>query len=408
MDVERFGNSPVGHPTPLRGTDGRTGVAYDHFGFVPSPLAEEPPLAPETWREVSSASRSLARLQQASLQVPRPDLLRTPTLRREAQSTSALEGTFAPLEEVLAADETSGPDMSQEMVEIFNYVSAADRAFGEVRTHRRIGVGTLENAHAVLVAGTPSETRDAGRVRRVPVAIGSQNGTIDRARFVPMPPGIELESSLRDLSDWINGASPDREPLVAAAMAHYQFETLHPFNDGNGRIGRLLIVLQFMVDGLLDEPLLSVSPWFEVRRTEYQERLAEVSSTGDWDGWVQFFARGVSDSAGDTLSRVNRMLSVQRQYVTLVQDADIRGLAREIAEFLIAEPVVTVPRLVRQFGKTSPSTNSAVRKLLNLGVLSGPIGTYNRRFVARDMLAAITAPMGGVPDPDEPISTTRR
>ncbi|MHB1738276.1 MAG: Fic family protein [Actinomycetes bacterium] len=264
-------------------------------------------------------------------------------------------------------------------------------------------VGLLESVHGTLVRGTPADTSDAGRVRRTPVAIGSANGSIEGARFVPMPPGIELDVALRDLVDWINAIESPREPLVSAAMAHYQFETLHPFNDGNGRVGRLLIVLQLLVEGLIAQPLLSVSPWFEARRGPYQDRLAEVSATGDWDGWVHFFATGIQESADDTLQRVNRLLSIQQGYVALLQAANLKGLVRDIADALIGGPVVTVPRLVRLFGKTAPSTNQAVMKLVDLGILDGPHGSYNRTFIATDVFRAISSPMGGVPRADEPL-----
>ncbi len=330
-----------------------------------------------------------------------------PTLRREAQSTSALEGTFAPLDQVLAADRSGTEALPKEVAEVLNYVDAANDAFDTLLAHGRVTVGLLEGTHATLVRGTSAETGDAGRIRQTPVAIGSANGTIEDARFVPMPPGIALEAAVRDLLDWLHSGAAQRDPLVAAAISHYQFETLHPFNDGNGRIGRLVIVLTFMADGLLSQPLLSVSPWFEARRSEYQDRLAAVSATGDWDGWIQFFATGIRESADDTLQRVNRLLSVQHGYVSRVQAASYKGLVRDIAETLIGEPVVTVPRLIKAFGKSSPSTNQAVMKLVDLGILDGPYGSYNRTFVAGDVFRAISAPMGAVPSPDEPLGPAR-
>jgi len=396
MDLSRFENSPVGNLVPLRGFDTRTGREYDHAAFVPTPLDAEPTLSAATWREVAAANRSLARLNQAGRQVPNPALLLRPTLRREAQSTSALEGTFAPLEVVLAKEE-SDPDNSAEVAEVLNYVTAADRAFGEVLGRNRIGTGTLENTHKHLVSGTSSETMDAGKIRSVPVAIGSPNGSVEAARFVPMPPGIELNAGVHDLVRWINTPPSPRDPLIAAALAHYQFETLHPFNDGNGRIGRLLIVLQFLIDGLLSEPLLSVSPWFEARRMNYQEHLANVSATGDWDAWVQFFASGIADSADDTLQRINSMLAIQKRNTEIVRNAGLTGLARDIAEHLIAEPIVTVPRLQKRFGKSHQSTNNAVNRLVDLGLLTSPVGTYNRQFISQPVLQILTAPMGRVP-----------
>nr|WP_286346855.1 Fic/DOC family N-terminal domain-containing protein [Frondihabitans sucicola] len=353
---------------------------------------------PDTWRAVTRATRALARLDQASSQVPSPHLLRRPSLRREAQSTSALEGTFAPLEQVLAADATDATP-SKELAEVLNYIDAANLAFDFVAERGIVTTGLLDEVHRVLVRGTDSETHDAGRVRTTLVAIGSPTGSVEDSRFVPMPPGTELNVAVRDWVDWIGAdRASQREPMIAAAMAHYQFETLHPFNDGNGRIGRLAIVLQFMLDGLLREPLLTVSPWFEARRSEYQDRLAAVSATGDWDGWIQFFAAGIESASIDTASRVDRLIAVQAAYVQIVQNHSGRGLVRDIVDSLIGDPVVTVPLLTRRFGKTAAATGTAVSRLVEWGVLTPPIGTYNRQYRALDVLRAISAPVGSIPE----------
>jgi Fic family protein len=393
VQVTRFVSSPIGSLRSIAGTDGRNGRPYSHSAYVPHPLGVEPILQGGTWRAVTRASRALALLDQASRQIPNPRLLRRPTLSREAQSTSALEGTFAAIDEVLAADSTSDENRGAALMEVLNYVYAADAAFDFVAEHRAITTGLLEEAHLQLVERTDSETRDAGRVRTCQVAIGSPNGTIESSRFVPMPRGPELDTATRDLVDWIN-AGGDRDPLIAAAMTHYQFETLHPFNDGNGRLGRLLIVLQLMVDDLLQEPLLSVSPWFEARRAEYQDELAKVSETGEWDSWIRFFTAGVEASAIDTANRVNLMLDARRDYVQRLQDNNNRsGLARDIVEALIQLPIVRVPALAKRFGKSSQGVEIAIRKLVSLKILDGPIGSYGRFYVAREIHQAITSPM---------------
>lgn len=372
------------------------------------PLGEEPQLRSDTWHAVNAANRAVARLDQASRQVPAPHLLLSPTLRREAQSTSALEGTYAPIEDVLAAEASPDEPQSRELTEVLNYIQAADAAFDWVRHHPRLTVGLLTQVHEILVEGTPSENVDAGRIRRTPVVIGSRTGSIEDSRFVPMPAGTALEAAVQEMVDWINDSNATRDPLVAAAMAHYQFETLHPFNDGNGRIGRLLIVLQMMQAGLIEQPLLSVSPWFELRRENYQDHLSEVSASGDWDAWIQFFARGVEESAIDTALRVNRLLAIQQRYVERLQSLGPRlGVVRDIAEGLIGSPLVTIPELSRRYRRTYQAVNTAVLKLVDLGILTGPFGTYNRLFAAQDVIRLLQAPMGMVPEPDAPLSFDR-
>lgn len=408
MEVERFTNSPCGNLVPFRGVDGRTGKEFDHYAYVADPLSEEPQLSSPTWHAITAAHRSLAKLDQASRQIPRPQLLLSPTLRREAQSTSALEGTYAPLEDVLAADSVADESRSHELQEILNYVEAATGAFSWISDHPKVSLGLLEQCHKILVRGTEADTADAGRIRETPVVIGSMTGSVETARFVPMPPGSGLHSAVGSLIDWIADTNVPRDPLVAAGMAHYQFETLHPFNDGNGRIGRLMVVLQLMIAGLVSQPLLSVSPWFEVRRNEYQDHLAEVSAAGNWDDWIRFFAQGVDASAVDTASRVDRMLAIQQRFVEIVQQSAVRGgVIRDIAEILIGSPWVTVPQLADQFGRTQQAINTAVLKLVDLRILQGPFGNYNRQFVARDVIDALVAPMGDVPGVDEPLRRDR-
>jgi Fic family protein len=242
-----------------------------------------------------------------------------------------------------------------------NYVDAANHSFDHIAVYSRLTVGLLQDAHAILVSGTDSETSDAGNFRTTQVAVGSQNGSVEDARFVPMPPGINLEASMRDLTDWISGR-PQSEGIIAAAMAHYQFETLHPFNDGNGRLGRLLIVLQLCMMGDLREPLLSVSPWFEARREAYQGiALAEKVS----------------------------------------------GLARDIIDFLPGFPVITAPYVTRTTGKTTQAAGLALKRLVGLGILKGPYGTYEKRYIATDIWAALVAPVGHVPVPGDPLASTQ-
>lgn len=385
MDVERFRDSPVGSLTPISGTDGRTGEQYDHFAYVPLPLPAEVELTGATWQVVSRANYALGKLRQGSSLVPNPGLLRRPSLRREAQSTSALEGTFAPMEDVIAAGMVDDAARSVAVREILNYVTAAEYAFEHV-AEAPITETLLCDLHRVLVRGTEADGPEAGKIRTIPVAIGARGGSIYDARFVPSPPGIGLEASIRDLIDWIRSAPGSYDPVVAAALAHYQFETLHPFNDGNGRIGRLLIVLQLIQSRVLQEPLLTVSPWFEARRESYQECLAEVSVSGNWDQWVNFFAQGIESSADDTAARLRGLLEVQDGYRLQLQEANIRGLARDIADLLIRDPYVTIPYLAKETGKTYQAVSNAVAKLQEIKVLEPVVGMTPKMFRAGEVL----------------------
>lgn len=173
-------------------------------------------------------------------------------------------------------------------------------------------------------------------------------------------------------------------------MAHYQFESLHPFNDGNGRLGRLLIPVQLIQDAALSDPLLSVSPWFESRRAQYQERLFDVSAKGDWDGWVRFFASGIEASAADTARRVDDLLNVQAAYARQLREAGATGVVRDIAESLVGYPFVTISTLTDRTGRTFQAVSTAVNRLVDLGILRERTGrSHNRVFEAVDVVRVL-------------------
>ncbi len=327
---------------------------------------------------------ALGRLDQAGQQVPNPILLRRPTLRREAQSTSALEGTYAPLAEVLEADLEGESPKSPEIVEILNYVLAAEHAFTVV-PDRPVSVRLLCDLHRLLVRGTRADGADAGRVRSHQVVIGPPGTRVEDARFVPMPAGPDLDVAFRALVDWMN--TDDRASVVQAALAHYQFETLHPFNDGNGRIGRLLIVVQLLQSRLIREPLLTVSPWFEARRRDYQDALRAVSESGEWDPWVAFFAEAIRAQAIETARKVDQLLELQDRTRSRIRDERIRGIGAQIAEDLIGRPIVTPSWAAHHYGVTYPAANAAIERLVEVGLLRETTGgRYARSFASEEVI----------------------
>ncbi len=387
MDEAALRSSPVGRLVPITGHDGRFGEDYDHWAFVPDPLPAAVELSPTTWNLVGDAMLNLGRLDQAGRQVPNPALLRRPTLRREAQSTSALEGTYAPLSEVLEvdADDLHRSPRSPELREVLNYVRAAEHAYAVVRV-RGISMGLLSELHGLLVAGTGADGSMAGRVRGHQVVIGPPGSRVTDARFVPPPPGPDLEIALRDWVGWVQGAS-QMPVVVRAALAHYQFEALHPFNDGNGRIGRLVIVLQLLRDGVLHEPLLTLSPWFEARRRDYQDRLRGVSETGAWDGWVAFFAEGVAAQAASTTETMSQLLAYQDETRALARQRGLRGLAIDVIDGLIARPVITSGWVANVHGVSRQAAINAIARLVDAGVLAETTGrSYGRVFAAERVI----------------------
>jgi Fic family protein len=389
VDLEALGQSPIGELVPITGTDGRSGENYSYFAYLPAPLPTGIALSSATWTVVARAEAELARLDQAARQIPEPGLLRRPALRREAQSTSALEGTYAPLEDVLESEPEERGRLSLEMREILNYVVAAEEAFTWI-LDRPLTTGLVAGLQQILVQGTPGDYSDAGRLRDRQVFIGPRDAPIMDARFVPPPPGDQLKSGIDAWIDWTNAEHPDMPAVVQAALAHYQFETLHPFSDGNGRIGRLMIVLQLMRLGIIQYPILVVSPWFEARRQEYQDALLALSKTGDWDSWVRFFATGVGSAAATTHTRVNTLLSWQENTLRRVREAGVSGVAERLAQDLIGAPILRASQVARRHGVTSQAAMNALRRLAALGILEERTRNGRVSFTARQVVDLIS------------------
>jgi Fic family protein len=297
-----------------------------------------------------------------------PALFRQPSLRREAQSTSALEGTFAPIEEVLESRIEDRASASLEMREILNYVVAAEEAFGWI-SERPLTTSLLGSLQGILVQGTAADYSDAGGLRDRQVLIGARGSAVEEARFVPPPSGDQLRAGVEEWVRWVNEPPLELPSVLLAALAHYQFETLHPFSDGNGRIGRLVIALQFMQRAVLREPILVVSPWFEARRDEYQDGLLELSRSGNWDSWVRFFARGVEASADDTRERVDALLEWQDETLKRVRSAGMSGVSERVAGELIGTPFLRANEVAERHAVSQQGAMKALRRLVTLGVI---------------------------------------
>ncbi len=392
-----FVNASTGSVVPIQGTDPKAGP-WEHMAFVPAPLTEigPPALSGKTYLAVANARAALAALDATARQLPNPQLLRRPTLQREAQSTSALEGTYAPLAEVLTAadDQPYGSNMR----EILNYVSMASLAFSRTDSGWPLTVGFLCDMQRTLVLGTKNEGPETGRIRRTQVAVGRRaEASFDElpvraARFIPSPPGQDLEANVRDFVDWLTADHSDAiDPVVAAAMAHYQFETLHPFHDGNGRLGRLLIVLQLYLHGVLSEPTLTVSPWFESRRKIYYDRLLDVSCGGNWDDYVAFFATGIRESADLTHRQMLALVELQNSFRERVRASKLRAdTAHLLVDFAVANTSFSVRQVESALEVSYGRANTLVQQLVDLGILSESFsGGPTRRFFAPEVVDVI-------------------
>lgn len=391
MDLNAFSSSASGVLVRISGTDPRTGRHYEHAAFLPAPLPElSPQLTTETWEAVSQASLALGRLDEAGHRIPNPMLLRRPSIRREAVATSALEGTYAPFEEVLEADvqeEEEAQPFSPALQEVLNYVRVADLAL-EWIPHRPISVSMLCQLQSLLVQGTPGDTPAAGRVRDIQVIVGPEGTPVEDARFVPPPPGDQLVAGFQEWESWLR-EDHSIDPVVAVALAHYQFEALHPFNDGNGRIGRLGVVLQLIRAGVLHEGLLTISPWLEQRRREYQDHLLRVSQTGEFDPWIRFLAQGLKARAEAATAQIQRLLDFRNEMEELARTTPLRGVAGQIAVDLIGRPVVTATSASRNYDVSYQAANTAISRLAEAGILREATGRRYARIFVSDRVRAM-------------------
>ena len=367
MDIERLNASPVGRLIPVVGPDPATHEMVEGMAFLPDRLPSDLTLSTATWTTINGATAALARLDGAARLIPNPSLLRGPALRREAQSTSALEGTYAPFADVLAAEREGRLTMSAELREILNFEEMAELAFSWPEA-RPLSLGMLGELQKTLVRGAAGELEDAGGLRDRIVVIGAPGRGFEEARFVPPPPGDQLRAGVEDLLAWI--ASPPGLPtVVQAALGHYQFECLHPYSDGNGRLGRLLVIVHLLRGAVIREPLLVVSPWFERRRDRYQQELLELSCDGDWDRWVAFFAEGVSAAAHESQLKVERLIRLQEELRAAVQIAGKRGAAERLAADLVGLPFVNRTVVAARYELSGQGAQNAINTLVDLDIL---------------------------------------
>lgn len=378
MQLDHFKDSPVGDLVPVSGDE--RGRRFEHYAFVPKPLPTEIPLSMGTYKILGEADRSLGSLDARINQLPNPALLIRPSLTREAVSTSALEGTFAPLSDVLEARYVDDVKKSLEVREITNYVDAALRGLDLIAT-LPVCLRVLAELQGILVSRTRGDSYDAGRLRERLVCIGDRGYGIKESRFVPPPDGQVLKDGVSDWEKWIN--ADDEVPLlVKAALGHYQFETLHPFSDGNGRIGRLAVTLQLIDAGALAYPLLNLSPWFEPRREEYVDHLLQLSQTGNYDPWVRFFAAAIKDRSASASATVDQLVKFRDSTISTLRAHRAKGVIMDVANDLIGFPLMSVSEVAENHKITYQAANSIVARLVGLGIIREMTGkTYGRLFV---------------------------
>ena len=337
------------------------------FGFVPSPL---PPVLQLSWdfvRSLELAERSLSRLAGAGSTLPNPYLLITPFTRREAVLSSRIEGTQASLSDLLSYEAAGLVDPDRADVrEVANYVLALEYGLRRIKEFP-LSLRLVRELHERLMQDVRGQSQNKGEFRRHQNWIGSPGSTIDRARYIPPPPN-ELPPVLDALEKYLHASS--RLPaLVRTALIHYQFEAAHPFLDGNGRLGRLLITLMLISEGLLPQPLLYLSAYFERNRDQYYQTLLEVSQKNRWERWLEFFLAGVESQSKDALTRAMRLQALASQYRDRLQQNRSSGILLRLADHLFHSPAVTVKAVATVLNITQVAAQRNIDKLQRVGIL---------------------------------------
>lgn len=379
--------SPVGQLVPVTGHDRRYDERYEHVAFLPHGLPDDVQLEPSTWKSITDAQAAIARLDGAVSELPEPTLLVRPLIRREAVSTSALEGTYTGFGDLLGA-EASRKEQQGDVREVLNYVRATEHGIARLK-ELPVSMRLINEAHVLLLDGVRGDSWELGAVRTTQNWIGDADCRITEAAFVPPPPE-NLNELLPAWERWIH--RDDLPLLVRVALGHYQFETIHPYTDGNGRLGRLVALLQLIDGGLIRDHLMTISGYFEADKPAYTGHLQRVRQSGRFDPWVRYFCRGLEESATASLRRIRQAQEISRDAVARLRGDGVRGAAIRVAEDLVGYPLLTVTDVEQRYGITYQTANQAVTRLVDYGLLTQVSeGNYNRVFASKAILEVFRA-----------------
>jgi Fic family protein len=378
--------------TIFGGATRKPGERWAFTYYLPKPLPRELPLDAETVAALSEADAALGLLNGLGRLIHQPEVLLGPFLTREALASSRIEGTKASLTDVLQAEAT--PDevasRSDDVAEVERHLAASRLGLERIET-LPITQRLIKELHATLMQGVRGKEKLPGALRRTPVWVGSATATIDTARFVPPLPD-ELSDLLSDWEKFVN--DPPRLPvLIRCALAHYQFETIHPFLDGNGRIGRLIVGLMLLSEGRLSRPLLYLSGYLETHRDEYYDHLQSVRETGEIQGYLQFFLQAVKAQSDDAVERAGRLVERRERYQA---DSRLdRSRVAALIPLIFFSPFLTTARTSIALGVTPQGARNLLERAEGYGwVRQLPAARRGRiLWVAEEVLAIIDAPL---------------
>ena len=345
----------------------RTGeMAYP--SFRPAPLPPNPPIAlsGELVAKLVEANKKLAALDGLSARIPNMDLFVSMYVRKEALLSSQIEGTQCTLDDILnpLMEENTNRNVS----DVVNYIKATEFALNRLHSLPLCN-RLIKETHAVLMEGVRGQEKSPGEFRYSQNWIGGQGSTIRNARYIPPNPE-DMQTAMSDLEKYMNG-DDSLDPLIQAALIHYQFETTHPFLDGNGRVGRLLITLFLMEKGILSRPALYISYFLKMNRIEYYDRMTQVRKTGDYEQWVMFFLQALSDSAGDAIQTIDALTALHNQSVAKLRAFSKRQQTNLLKLFAYIEtnPIIDIQKTAAALGLSYNTVSKMVMILVDEGIL---------------------------------------
>lgn len=341
-------------------------MAYQ--SFRPAPLPPNPPIAlsGELVAKLVDANKKLAALDGLSARIPNMDLFVSMYVRKEALLSSQIEGTQCTLDDILnpLIEENTNRNVS----DVVNYIKATEFALNRLHSLPLCN-RLIKETHAVLMEGVRGQEKSPGEFRYSQNWIGGQGSTIRNARYIPPNPE-DMQTAMSDLEKYMNG-DDSLDPLIQAALIHYQFETTHPFLDGNGRVGRLLITLFLMEKGILSHPALYISYFLKMNRIEYYDRMTQVRKTGDYEQWVMFFLQALSDSAGDAIQTIDALTALHNQSVARLRAFSKRQQTNLLKLFAYIEtnPIIDIQKTAAALGLSYNTVSKMVTILVDEGIL---------------------------------------
>jgi Fic family protein len=387
MNIQAFDSESS--PGELVNTNG-------HFGYDPDPLPPELNVT-EFLSPLTEAATALGRLQGISSNIENQRMLISPFIRKEAVLSSRIEGTRATLADVYAyeagEEDTVQDTIRGDVREVLNYVRAIEEGLAAL-DNSDITIQLIKSLHRTLLTGVRGEEKSPGEFRDRQNWIGTGYQPIEEARYVLPPPSI-VPYAVAELEEFVHGEK-DMHPLVEIGLVHYQFETIHPFMDGNGRLGRLIISLMMKRRDLLPEPYLYLSSFFNENRDDYTDHLLSVSQRGTWGEWLRFFLIGVRHQADEAYDRAQQLVGIRKRYQETYQ-AERSENVLKLAMMLFSRPYITVSEAANRLDVAYQTANRAIEALEGDGVVSETTGkSRNRVFVAEEIYEIFAEPAGGV------------